>query len=132
MLRSGFSSQSASRFGDAATRYGGIVASRLALRSRHFQAMSVRPEARPFQFGVAPSPGDPDHADGRMGGGGMPGMPGSTVTPFGSPGRASGGPTLAGGTPAGVSFGVTGCGGPMARVKRPTSEPPYAHYRLLT
>ena len=41
MSGSGLVSQSSSRVGAASTRYGGIVASRLALRSRHFQAMSV-------------------------------------------------------------------------------------------
>src|SRR5580765_8356605 len=128
MLRSGLTSQSASRLLEAPTRYGGIVASSDALRSRHFQAMSVRLPPRPFQFGVCHSPGHPDHADGRMVGGGMPGMPGSTCTPFGSPGLTFGGPTVPGAACAGVlSFGVSG--GWMARVKKPNVEPHYAPER---
>jgi len=63
----------------------------------------------------------------------MPGIPGSTTTPFGSPGLTFGGPTVPGAAVTGsLSFGVTGSGGLMARVKRPTTEPPYAYYRPLT
>jgi hypothetical protein len=76
----------------------------------------------PDQFGVFHSAGHPDHADARIVGnddlgGGAP----VNITPCGSPGVAEGGPTVAGGTDAGsFEFGISGSGGLIARMKRPT------------
>src|SRR5262245_7859350 len=95
-----------------------------AFRSTQTQAVSVSSCRRPFQLGVhQTSAGQPLHGAGRMigGGGGEPG-PSSIRKPFGSPTRASGGPTVAGGTSAGsFGFGSRGSGGRIERVSRRTS-----------
>ena len=83
------------------------------------QAVSVSDATRPHA-GVHQSAGHPSHGDAisRRGGFGGAGSDSSSDTPSGSPGAASGGPTLAGGIPAGLSFGVAGSGGRSERVKR--------------
>jgi hypothetical protein len=89
-------------------------------RSRHIQAVSVNVDSDdPFQLGVFHSAGHPDHADGTIVGGTHAVVVPVTSTPFGSPGRAEGGPTVPGGFSAGsLSFGVSG--GRIARVNKPT------------
>jgi hypothetical protein len=75
----------------------------------------------PDQFGVAHSAGHPDQADGRIVGGNHDDAVPVTWTPCGSPGVATFAPTVAGGTDAGsLEFGISGSGGLIARVKRPT------------
>ena len=77
--------------------------------------MSVRDWTRPHAGGHHsaghPSHGDAMNSDGGFGGAGSDS---SSDTPSGSPEAASGGPTLAGGTPAGLSFGVMSSGGGAA------------------
>jgi hypothetical protein len=123
MSGSGFTSHSAFKEGAAPTRYGGIVDSTDEFKSKHIQAVSVSVLSdEPDQFGVFHSAGHPDHADALIvgsdeRGGGAP----VNNTPCGSPGVADGGPTVAGGfEPGSLSFGISGSGGRIARVKSPT------------
>ena len=121
MSGSGLTSQPASRFGAAPTRYGGIDANTDEFRSRHIQAVSVNDDRLVLcHAGGHHSAGHPDHGDGRIVVGGTDETPGpmSSTTPSGSPEAASGGPTLAGATPAGFVFGVMSSGGRKLRWKR--------------
>src|SRR5262245_32265816 len=106
----------------APVRYGGIVASTLALRSRQAQAASVSCGTLPAppHGGGHQSAGHPDQAEGRILGGGADGVSGpSRTTPLGSPGTAAGGPTVAGGTSSGgFGFGTTSSGGRIIRENR--------------
>src|SRR4029077_3550537 len=78
---SGLRSHASSSEVAAPSRYGGIDASTLALRSRHSHAVSVKTSVRPAHD-VDQSAGHPSHGCGpEIRGGGMLGAPGSTTTP---------------------------------------------------